>query len=286
MPSLIESAALLFFLSWFASAGQSRSDPMVEMRNAPFWQERRAALHLVLKQASISEPLVQASIVRLFDQETADPNWASLSEGQEYEEYYDELLSLCKQAAERYHNAAAWHALVYSSYNVSSTLGQWLIAQPETLPLCMEMLRSAKDGRDGLAIQALASMLARCNAPGTPNCSTVLAKGGELMNIMQQALRSPPPLALKGLTGSDGLAHVDQRRQAQELLLIGAIQALAICGGPADLPALQNLANHYGQEMIDGTDTLGLQNKGAALSLIHRAERMIKARDAAKATGR
>ncbi len=185
-------------------------------RRLPIGSLRQAALHNVLAHRDISDPAVQAGIIRLFDREINDPKWEEWEEETPYENYYGELGDLCQKIATQYHNEAAWHAMIYSNYNEDSPWGLWLAAQPEAFPYIWSMAHSQTGFYAGRGTQLLAEALVRCYNPGTPNCAAPLAKRSEILALIRGRLMSP----------EDGISSA-------------AIIALGVCGTGKDVEILR-----------------------------------------------
>ncbi len=274
-------ASCLVLLASCACRGFSaefQDEPRSQVNDNPSWRDRQQALEIELKTNKLSSPDVQSKVIHIFEQETADPNWSDLAEGQEYEDYYGNLIELRQKIAETYGSPAAWHALVNATYNIDSAFGKWLTAQPQTFPLYLEMLRSGKNGRSGFAKEALAVMLARCSQPHSSHCSPVLAKRDELMRVIRSELFAEfRGNASTRSNHTEASSDMDSR-QLTSTMVGSSIEALGTCGSEQDLLLLRELANKYASEVIDSNDSYELSHKESALWLIHNSEVKIKDR--------
>jgi|GEM_PF-6274802 len=133
-----------------------------EMSKPMTWRQRQTALHSTLKKYPMSDVAMQTGIVKLFERETDNPNWGEEAEYQDFDDYYEEVSQLCQRVAQSFHRADAWRALVFSTYNATSDFGLWLVSQPESFPLLLEIIHSSNRRFASKGAEMLGEVLQRC----------------------------------------------------------------------------------------------------------------------------
>jgi hypothetical protein len=255
MYSLI--AACFLTLTVGAEVPVNRSHAAIVFEGSQ-WDQRQEALHAALKQYPLSSPEMQTAIIRLLERETADPKWYMEAEGDEFNNYYEELAELCQQSAKRYHNKQAWHALSYSNYNSESRFGRWLAGQPETFSVFWEMSASRNPYLAGKALEMLGESLEFCQ-DGEGHCT-------EPVKANRTAI----------------LRLIRRKAKAESDVATGAIVALGECGSKDDVRFLEQRASAVRRERIDRHSPDQPRDRDSLLWLIEESRKKIEARAAAK----
>lgn len=155
---------------------------------------RIGALHKIADSKELlADPEVRRLVVRSLNEATNDPNWEQLEEQQEYEDYYDGILStVVEKIAAEYHDRSAWNALVSSNYNDDSRFALWLAAQPGALPALLDAVHSSSWLTASRALYVLAEALARCAPiPSDRTCVPFEQKRHDVLTLLRRALRDP-----------------------------------------------------------------------------------------------
>jgi hypothetical protein len=224
------------------------------MSKAPTWQERQKALHAVLQKHDLSDPELRSGVVQLFNRETDDPKWQEEAEFDDFNQYYEEVSQLCQRVAQIYHQQDAWRSLVFSAYNPDSRFGKWLVSQPESLPLFLEMSQSINPGMAGQGLEMLGEVLQFCQGSSTLQCSQVAKQRNDILTAIRKT----------ALSDSDDAGN--------------AIEALGKCGDLWDIKLLESRASVLQKKVVDPGDTRGVNDRQALLWLIQAANKEIRER--------
>ncbi|MGA8030281.1 MAG: hypothetical protein WB992_24320 [Bryobacteraceae bacterium] len=177
---------------------------------------RIEALNEILASKNLlSDPQVRRMVVRSLDEASNDPNWEQLEEDQEYEDYYDGILStVVEKIATEYHDPSAWKALVSGNYNDDSRFALWLAEQPGALPALLEAVHSTNWLTAGRALYVLAEALARCApTPSDKTCAATEQKRPDILRLLRKALQDP-------------------------MVSLAAVRGLGLCGEEQDIETL------------------------------------------------
>ncbi len=232
---------------------QSEFSTLSRMAEISSPMERERAFHQALSRYKLSDPGLQAGIIRLLNRETKDPKWEDLEEEIWYEDYYGQLGDVCQKIATQYHNKDAWHAIVYSNYNEDSPWGLALAGEPEALPYLLELAHDRIAYYAGRGTRLLAEALARCYKPDAQNCSVVLAQRQQILALIRERVVSN----VEGLDGA-------------------AILALGVCGTKDDRAFLEGRYQKVARETA--TDERAIQNQQAVLGLLKVSIKKIEER--------
>lgn len=214
------------------------------------------ALREALRRYPLSDPGMQAGVVRLFEREESDPLWAERDEKYDFEQYEQALCDLVKRIALRYKNEAAWHALVYANYNPDSTYGRWLIQQPSAVRLMLGSLESPNPTWQDEASELLAELIGDCEKkPQIATCAEADPQRKHILSLIRQRI-----------------IHLPDDRKGP------SIEALGYCGSANDLEFLQHVADQQRARNIDPQNATAYSLRQSILHLIGAAQNRIKQR--------
>jgi len=238
--------------------GQTSPSPSpAATAHAPAWVGERQALRQALKQYPLSDPAMQAKVVRTFQQETKEARVGDIGEDTNLEWWDDELRQICKKIATTYGNKSAWYALMESNYAPDSQEGIWLTRQPHSYALIIDRFRHSKGLPQDDAAIMLAELLEDCRTKSAEiaTCRQVETEREHIISTIRQRILDLP----------------DENQGP-------TIDALAICGSQSDLAFLDQVADRAKAKKVDPQNERAVRIQQDIIWLCRHAQDKIRKR--------